>query len=162
MNGLDLILALVLVGGAVFGYRRGGVRQLAGLAAWAAGIAVAFTWSTAAEASLGPKLGTSPAITAAICFVAISLAIACIVKLAGALMHWVIAKLPVLRVANGILGALIGVFETAILLGAILFVLPWIPRTEWTREPLAKSVLAARLSAAAQYPMRIRSGTETD
>lgn len=123
MTALDIIVILLVGGGAFFGFRRGFVHEVLGLAAWIAGIVAVKAFHGPAADALAPAVGTPTgaavlafALVFGLTFLAIRLLAA---RVGGAARRSVVGPLD--RLLGGGFGALKGLIgATLIFLAASL------------------------------------------
>lgn len=137
MNVLDIILALVLVFGAVQGFRKGVISQLCGLVGVLLGAWLAFKFG----AKLGDMLGVE--INEIVAHVVVFLVAVLIAGLAGRIAA-AILKATGLGIVNRLGGLALSVVEYALVLALLLGLFERInDATEWVKpEVMEESVLA--------------------
>ncbi|MBV8601978.1 MAG: CvpA family protein [Candidatus Eremiobacteraeota bacterium] len=136
----DLVIVAILAIGALKGWKRGLVSEIGGfieivLAFWAAfhyngafdGLATSFAKAGPGSAHIIGMIGFAIAIY--LVLLAISLALGLVVKL------------PVLGIANNVLGIPIGIAKAAVLVWAILYVALFFPLQSDVRDDLRRSSL---------------------
>jgi len=123
MTALDIIVVILVCGGAFFGFRRGFVHEMLSLAAWIAGIVAVKTLHAPATEMLAASVGTRTgaaalafALTFGLTFVAVKLLAS---RVGGVTRSSIVG--PIDRVLGGGFGALKGLIgATLIFLGANL------------------------------------------
>ncbi|HKU82099.1 MAG TPA: CvpA family protein [Candidatus Tumulicola sp.] len=136
----DAIIVLVLVVGALKGFSRGFVRELAGIAAIVIGLIAPWYYNGAADAQIRAltRLPESSAHVAGMIGTGIA---AYIVVLIVASILGRIAKLPLLGTGNALAGAIVGLLKGAVLIWIALFVLTLFPLSANVRTSLKQSRL---------------------
>lgn len=155
---VSLIILIVLIFGILMGIRRGFVLQLIHLVGFIVAIIVARLYyeKLAGHLSLWipyPELSNDStwalflnsmplenAFYNAIAFVSIFIATRIVLQIIGYMLDFV-ARFPILRTVNKLLGAILGFFEMYILTFIVLFILALLPVTV-VQEKLASSFLA--------------------
>lgn len=121
MNWLDILLLLVLAGGAFSGFRNGFIGELASLAGLLLGIwgAVKFSWWTA---GLLEGLGLSFSLTPVIAFIVTFIVISILVQILGGIVSGLV-KAAALGWINKLAGIIAGILKAAVVASVIFFVL---------------------------------------
>jgi membrane protein required for colicin V production len=141
----DLLIAGILLVGAVKGFRRGLVSELSGAVALVVALIAAFrypgTWdpAVAAVTHLGPG-------SAHIVAMALFACAAYAIVVALALLLRPIVRLPLMGTANALLGACIGAAKAAVLVWALLYVALFFPLSRDLRADLHRSTLVGVLT----------------
>jgi uncharacterized membrane protein required for colicin V production len=140
----DLLAFVILVTGTVRGVMRGFVSELTGMIALAVAIAAAFLypgmWDNPIESwtQLGP--GSAHVIAMAL-FAALAYSIVLII---GGLLGR-IAKLPLINIANAVLGGGVGFVKAALLLWLLVFIALYFPLSKDLRADLSHSYIVGLL-----------------
>lgn len=157
MNGLDIVIVVLLLGGAFYGYRRGAIRQLASALGVVLGIGIAF----AASGKIGPWLERSTSVTgapsAAISYVIVALLVIAAIKLLASLTERIICRSRVMRLLNSVAGAGFAIASTAAVLAIVAASVEWAPVAVWAKGPIQQSLLASTLRETLQYPALTRT-----
>jgi uncharacterized membrane protein required for colicin V production len=138
----DLAIGLLAALGVWQGWRRGLISELTGPVAFAAAVAAAFVYPGmwdgffATLAHLGPG---SSHVVAMIVFAGFAYAL---VFALGAVLGTV-AKLPVIGIANGALGGVVGLAKTTVFVWVVLYVALFFPLSHDLRQDLHHSWLVA-------------------
>src|SRR5437016_1236138 len=119
MNGLDIVIVLVLLGGSLYGYRLGAVRQLAGGLGWLGGVATASIAANPLRLRLEERLALSGEVITVLSFLSVTLAVVVFAKLVGILMHRWVSRSRALRAANVVIGAVVGAAATAVVVAVM-------------------------------------------
>jgi membrane protein required for colicin V production len=145
MNWLDIVIILILAGGAVSGFRNGFVGEVASLLGLVLGIwgAIKFSWWTAdLLESIGLTFSLMPVISFIITFLMITIIMQIIAGLISKLL-----KAIALNWINRLAGIVAGLFKAALFVSVILFVIeavsdrhPLIPDTVKAESRLYKPV----------------------
>jgi uncharacterized membrane protein required for colicin V production len=140
----DIVIALILVFTTLKGLRRGMVAEITGAAALVFGVIAAFVYSGTFDAFVRDHghLGPAPAHVVGMLLYA-GLAYATVYVLGTALAA--IAKLPLLNLANALLGAAVGLAKGFIYSWALLYVALLFPLSSDVRADLHRSHLVALL-----------------
>jgi uncharacterized membrane protein required for colicin V production len=140
----DIAIGFILLFTTLRGLKRGMVAELTGLVALGFGIAAAFAYTGAFDALVRAHghLGAAPAHVIGMLAYA-GLAYALVYALGAALSS--IARLPILNVANALLGAAAGLIKGAVYAWAILYVALLFPLPGDIRGDLHRSALVAAL-----------------
>lgn len=142
----DLIVGAILLLGALKGYKRGFVMELAGALALAAGLITPWFYNGAFDGQVDATLhvGTWPAHVVAMVLVGIGAYIA--VMLVARVIASV-ARLPVLGLGNALAGAAVGLLKAAIAIWIVLYVALFFPLSPGLRRELHRSVLVEYITA---------------
>ncbi|HYD50609.1 MAG TPA: CvpA family protein [Terriglobales bacterium] len=156
MDPVDVIIGALLLGGALYGFFQGLLRQIAGVVAWLAGIAAALAFTPALSGRIESSTGMDIATSIAVAFVLITVATAVAVKAVG----WLAARLAARSRLSGVfdkaLGAPVGALAVALVLTAAVVVIDWRPTASPVQERVRRSVLAQRMLEAARVPLAVR------
>jgi membrane protein required for colicin V production len=141
----DILIGAIVLFGALRGFRRGFVAELSGAIALFVAVVAAFryqgdwdAWTTSVT-HLGPG---SAHVVAMTLFAFAAYLITCAI---GLLLGRV-AKLPIVGLLNGALGAGVGAAKAAMLLWAVLYVALFFPLSKDLRADLHRSTLVALLT----------------
>ena len=131
MNIYDLIVLVILVLLAVRGLRRGLVRELIGLVAFAVGLALAFRYDGALGALLHRHAGSlTPTEARIVAFLVIVVVVGVAARLAGGQLSGLIKRIPLVGTANRLGGLLVGLvlgcLAVWLVTGALLLVPYWL------------------------------------
>jgi len=142
----DAIIGFIVALGSVRGYRRGLLKEIIGFAALAVGLAAtAFypgMWDGFFETS-----AHVPHVVAHVVGLLAFGALAYAVVLAFGIPLGAVAKLPLVGIANRLLGALAGFVKSAAFAWAVLFAATFFPLSPAMRDDLRRSPLAQALLA---------------
>ncbi|MEO6990567.1 MAG: CvpA family protein [Candidatus Baltobacteraceae bacterium] len=140
-----LILAVVLLG-AFKGFKRGFVAELSGAIALTAAIVGAFLYGGQWDAWFVTMTHLGPGSAHVVAMFAFALLCYAVVAALGIALGTV-AKLPLIGIANSLLGACVGVAKAALLLWAVLYIALFFPLSRDLRADLHHSPLVAALVA---------------
>ena len=140
----DVVIAFVVVFGALKGFKRGLVRELTGAVALGFGIAAAFRYPGMWDGVLGTTFHLAPAAAHVIGIVAYAAAAYAIVLALGSLLS-AVAKLPILGIGNALAGAAVGAVKAIVFVWAIVYVALLFPLSPPVRSDLHRSQLVAAL-----------------
>jgi uncharacterized membrane protein required for colicin V production len=142
----DIVCGAILVFGALKGFKRGLVSELAGLIALAVALIAAWLYPGMWDRALASwtHAGTGPAHVMGMVLYA-GIAYMAMLVLAGLLNR--AAKLPLINVGNALLGAAVGLAKAAIFVWAIVYVALFFPLTHDLRGALHRSHVVALLEA---------------
>ncbi len=143
----DLLIAGIVVIGAVMGLRRGFVSALTGFVAVALGVFAAFRYNGAWDGWMIGLTHLSPGsahVVAMVLFAIVAYAITVAVGVGFAR----IARLPGLNIINALLGAAVGALEATALLWLALYVALFFPLPADLRTDLHRSTFVAMLTSA--------------
>jgi uncharacterized membrane protein required for colicin V production len=140
----DIVIGILLLFTTLKGLKRGMIAELTGAVALVFGIAAAFAYSGTFDTFVRAhgRLDAGPAHVIGMLLYA-GLAYAIVYILGSALST--IAKLPILNLANALLGALVGLVKGAVYAWALLFVALLFPLPKDIRGDLHRSALVATL-----------------
>jgi uncharacterized membrane protein required for colicin V production len=136
----DILIGAILLIGALKGYKRGLVSEIGGFIAIVLAFWSGLHYNGAFDASIGSLTKTAPGSAHVIGMIAFAIAIY-VILLALSFALSVFAKLPVLGLADNVLGIPIGVAKAAVLVWAILYVALFFPLTADVRADLRRSTL---------------------
>jgi membrane protein required for colicin V production len=149
MSGIDwpdIVIGLILLGGAIKGFSRGFVAELAGIVAIIAGFVAPWWYNGAADgqiASLG-KISTGQAHIVGMVLTGIAAYVAVLVVAA---ILGRIAKLPIIGAGNALAGAIAGIVKGAVVVWVLLFVASFFPLTPQIRQQLRDAQLPRYFTA---------------
>lgn len=138
----DLIIGGITVFFALKGYRKGFVSELAGAVALFIAIVAAFRYNGAFDRTVTAWTGLTQGSAHAVGLLAFAIFVYAIVMLIAWLLGR-IAKLPMLGLINGLLGALIGGIKALVGAGIVLYVILFFPVPNDVRADLHRSSLVA-------------------
>lgn len=147
MNGPswpDVAIGAVVVFGALKGFKRGLIAELAGALALAFGVAAAFFYAGQWDGFVRGWTHLPPGpshVTGMVLYAAAAYAI--VLALGAALSA--VAKLPLIGTANALLGALVGLIKAAVFAWAVLYVALFFALPADVRQDLHRSVLVSVL-----------------
>jgi membrane protein required for colicin V production len=142
----DTVALLVLIFGALRGWRVGLVGELTGMVALAAAVVAGFTYPGIWDGAVHERTNLAPGSAHVVGLIAYALAAYGIVFLAGSLLGR-IAKLPIIGTLNAALGAAIGLVKMTILLWAVLYIALFFPIPSDLRRGLHDSHAVALLQS---------------
>lgn len=134
----DIVAAIVAVLGAIKGYSRGFVSEVAGAIAIFLALLAPWWYRGAADGTLESIFHLAPGIAHIVGMILSGVAVYAIVMAAG----WIVnrfAKLPLVSIVNSLAGAVIGVIKSAVFLWFVLFVALFFPLTPGLRDDLHRS-----------------------
>jgi uncharacterized membrane protein required for colicin V production len=140
----DIVIAVVVLFGALKGLKGGLVRELTGAVALAFGILAAFHYPGMWDGFISKYLHVAKGTTHIVGMVAYAIVAYAIVLALGTVLSTV-AKLPLLNIVNALGGALVGALKAAVFLWIVLYVALFFPLTSGLREDLHHSSLVAEL-----------------
>ena len=123
MRPLDWILALLLLGAVVRGWRLGVIKQVVSIAGIILGLVAAKMFCGVVGEALSPHVGDNMGLASGIAFVAIWVLVPAVLGLLGELVSTILDKIIIVGQVNKILGALFSLLKYAFLLGAIIWAL---------------------------------------
>jgi membrane protein required for colicin V production len=160
MQGLgwpDLLIAGIVLIGALMGLKRGFISALTGFVAVAIAVFAAFRYNGMWDGWVGAltRLGPGSAHVVAMVLFAI---VAYALTVAAGVFFARIAKLPGLNLVNAILGAGVGALEAVALLWLVIYIALFFPLSADLRADLHRSSFVAALAAPnAQVDGSVRS-----
>lgn len=134
----DAIIVLVLVVGALKGFSRGFVRELAGIAAIVIGLIAPWYYNGAADAQIRALTRLPEGSAHVVGMVATGIVAYAVVLIVASILGR-IAKLPLLGTGNALAGAVVGALKGAVLIWVALFVLSLYPMSPSVRTSLKQS-----------------------
>lgn len=140
----DIVIAAILVLSALRGFKTGFVRELTGAVAFFFAIAAAFQYPGFWDATVQSLTGLRPASAHVLALILYAGAAYAIVLVIGAVLGR-IAKLPIIGLANAILGAALGLAKAMVFLWAVVYVALFFPLSRDLRHDLHQSRLVALL-----------------
>lgn len=145
----DVVIVAVIALGTFRGFRRGFIRELAGMIAMAAGVIAPWYYNGVLDQPIAQaaKLALPFAHLAGLAITGIG-AYAIVLAIGAVLQR--AAKLPVLGTGNALAGAIVGFLKAAVVLWLILFFALFFPLTPPIRASLHASKLAPYFVAADQ------------
>ncbi|MDQ2908472.1 MAG: CvpA family protein [Candidatus Eremiobacteraeota bacterium] len=149
MTWPDVVIAFVVLIGALRGFKRGLVRELAGAIALVFAIVAALRYPGIWDAFMRERFHLGFAAAHVVGMLAYAVAAYLIVLALGAALSMA-AKLPLLGVGNAVFGALVGGAKALVVVWALLYVVLFLPLAPAVRADLRRSQLVAVL----QQPTR--------
>jgi membrane protein required for colicin V production len=141
----DIVIGAIVLIGALKGLKRGFVSELSGAIALFVAIVAAFRYQGDWDAWISSTLHLGPGSAHVVAMTLFAVAAYLITSAIGVLLSRV-AKLPVIGLANGALGAGVGAAKAAVLLWAVLYVALFFPLSKDLRTDLHRSALVALLT----------------
>lgn len=142
----DLLIMIIVLVGAVRGFRNGFVRELSGVIAVTLALIAPWFYNGSMDAGIGNVTHLGPGSAHVLgMFLTAALTYGIVLTLAWALDR--IAHLPILGTINAIFGASIGVIKAAILCWALLYIALFFPLSPDLRVDLHRSPLVGNLTA---------------
>ncbi|MDR4989234.1 MAG: CvpA family protein, partial [Bacteroidales bacterium] len=86
MNILDIIIAVILIGGAIQGFRKGFFHQIATLAALIAGVFIAILFSNVAGSIISEFVNWNPDVIKVVAFIVLFIIAAGLIRLLGTVL----------------------------------------------------------------------------
>lgn len=117
---MDILLLIILAVGFIVGLNMGAVKQIFSFLAFAIGFVVACLFYQQLGGMLDGIL-SMPSFSKALAFVLLWCLVLIIAKLVASLLSSVLNKLPVIGIANRLLGGILGVAKYAFVLGAFIW-----------------------------------------
>ncbi|MBC5800237.1 MAG: CvpA family protein [Candidatus Eremiobacteraeota bacterium] len=145
MTWPDVVVALVILIGALRGLKRGLVRELTGALALIFAITAAFRYPGLWDGFMRERFHLAAAPAHVVGMLAYALAAYAIVLALGAALS-LVAKLPLLGAGNAVLGALVGAAKAAVLIWAVLYVVSFLPLAPSVHADLRRSQLVGLFS----------------
>jgi uncharacterized membrane protein required for colicin V production len=158
VNWVDAVVALVVVGCALFGLLTGFVLQLAGIASVAAGVTASFLLAPAAAEAISPRWIESRAIAHVVAYMACFTIAASAVRLVAAFCSALLKRWELERY-DRLAGLFAGALKGALLCTVGLLILGRLG-TESLRAPVQGSLLGRHLVAAADWAFTRADGAE--
>lgn len=142
----DYVIGAILVVGGFSGFRRGFVGELTGAIALVVAIVAAFRYGGEWDGFVGAftHLGPGSTHVLGLCLFG---AFAYAVTVAFGVLLGRVAKLPLIGIANALLGACVGVVKAAVLVWAALYIALFFPLSPDLRADLHRSTLVAFLTS---------------
>ncbi len=134
----DIVIGAVLILGALKGFKRGLIGELTGFVALAAGMIAAFTYSGFWDQTVTNLFHLGPGSAHVVAMIVYGSIAYWFVFGVGAVLSRV-AKLPVIGVGNGLLGAGVGVVKAGLLVWVIVYIGLLLPLTKDLRADLHQS-----------------------
>lgn len=119
MGVLDIILLVCLVPSVVLGLMKGLIQQVAGICSVVIGAWLACRYSSEVSLWLAPYLNASPKVLNIICFISVLALSMLLLSMIGRLLTRIISA-ATLGLLNRVLGALLGFFKAALVLGIVI------------------------------------------
>jgi uncharacterized membrane protein required for colicin V production len=135
----DVVIGIVVIFGTLKGFKRGLIAELAGALALAFGVAAAFFYSGGWDGFVRGWTHLSPGPAHVIGMVLYAAAAYAVVLALGAALSTV-AKLPIIGIANSILGAVVGLIKATVFAWAVLYIALFFALPTDVREDLHRSV----------------------
>ncbi len=140
----DVVIAFIVLFGALRGFKRGLVRELAGAIALVFAITAGFRYPGIWDGFVRERFGLGFAAAHVVGMLAYAAAAYAIVLALGAALSMV-AKLPLIGIGNALLGALVGAAKAGVVVWAMLYVALFLPLAPSVRADLHRSQLVAIL-----------------
>jgi uncharacterized membrane protein required for colicin V production len=141
----DILIGAIVLLGALKGYKRGFVSELSGAIALFVAVVAAFRYQGDWDAWTASLLHVGPGSAHVVAMTLFALAAYLITSAIGLVLSRV-AKLPLIGIANGALGAGVGAAKAGVLLWAVLYVALFFPLSRDLRADLHRSALVALLT----------------
>src|SRR5437667_4056711 len=157
LNNLDYGIIAIVVIGALYGLGRGVLRMATSILSLIVGVAVASTWHERAGALAHEHLGTGPAISAALGFVAVFALVSVAIEIVGRRIV-ALAQIVNLSWIDRLGGALFGAALAAIFAGVDLMILTTVLPADshlLRNSRLAPQVVAYNQSLLAYVPPEV-------
>ena len=138
------MIGFVVLFGALKGFKRGLVRELAGAVALAFGIAAAFRYPGVWDGFFAATLHLAPASAHVVGIIAYAAAAYGIVLALGSVLSMV-AKLPLVGIGNATFGAVVGAAKAIVFAWVVVYVALLFPLSAPVRSDLHRSHLVALL-----------------
>ena len=123
MQTIDWILVVLLLLGAIRGWRTGLIKQVVSLGGLIAGLLIAKLCYAMVGDAIAPHIDNHTTLAHVLAFILIWIAVPVILGVLGEILTTVLDKLFVLGTVNSILGALLGVIKFQFIIGALIWVL---------------------------------------
>ncbi len=142
----DIVIGAVLILGALKGFKRGFIAEITGFIALAFGLVAAFIYPGSWDGFARDWLHLGPGSAHVVATIAYGSLVYALVFGVGMVLSR-IAKLPVIGIGNGILGAGVGLVKALLFVWAIVYVALFFPLTPDLRADLHRSHFIAVLQA---------------
>lgn len=119
MSAIDYIFLVALITGAVYGFIKGSISQVAGLFSIYAGLVLASAFSDVVSKWLAPYLGLDPRGLHILAFILVLILSIFLISILARIVTRIFEATS-LGLVNRLLGALIGLFITALVLSVVL------------------------------------------
>ena len=140
----DVVIAVIVLLGALKGFKSGLVRELTGAVALFVGIAAALHYPGMWDGFIAAHVKAAAGAAHIIGTIAYAvLAYAVVLALGSALSA--IAKLPLIGIANALGGAVVGAAKAVVLVWVVLYVALFFPLAHGVREDLHRSALVTAI-----------------
>ena len=136
----DVVIAAILLIGALKGFKRGLISEIGGFIAIVLAFWSALHYNGAFDAAAQSVTKATPGSAHVIGMIAFGIAIY-LILVALSIALGTFAKLPILGVANNVLGVPVGILKAAVLVWAIIYVALFFPLSSDVRHDLAQSTL---------------------
>ena len=123
MQTIDWILVVLLLLGAIRGWRTGLIKQVVSLGGLIAGLLIAKLCYAMVGDAIAPHIDNHTTLAHVLAFILIWIAVPVILGVLGEILTTVLDKLFVLGTVNSILGALLGLIKFQFIIGALIWVL---------------------------------------
>ena len=123
MQIIDWILVVLLLLGAIRGWRTGLIKQVVSLGGLIAGLLIAKLCYAMVGDAIAPHIDNHTTLAHVLAFILIWIAVPVILGVLGEILTTVLDKLFVLGTVNSILGALLGLIKFQLIIGALIWVL---------------------------------------
>ena len=123
MQNIDWILVVLLLLGAIRGWRTGLIKQVVSLGGLIAGLLIAKLCYAMVGDAIAPHIDNHTTLAHVLAFILIWIAVPVILGVLGEILTTVLDKLFVLGTVNSILGALLGLIKFQLIIGALIWVL---------------------------------------
>lgn len=123
MQTIDWILVVLLLLGAIRGWRTGLIKQIVSLGGLIAGLLIAKLCYAMVGDAIAPHIDNHTTLAHVLAFILIWIAVPVILGVLGEILTTVLDKLFVLGTVNSILGALLGLIKFQLIIGALIWVL---------------------------------------
>ena len=123
MQTIDWILVVLLLLGAIRGWRTGLIKQVVSLGGLIAGLLIAKLCYAIVGDAIAPHIDNHTTLAHVLAFILIWIAVPVILGVLGEILTTVLDKLFVLGTVNSILGALLGLIKFQLIIGALIWVL---------------------------------------
>lgn len=123
MQTIDWILVVLLLLGAIRGWRTGLIKQVVSLGGLIAGLLIAKLCYAMVGDAIAPHIDNHTTLAHVLAFILIWIAVPVILGVLGEILTTVLDKLFVLGTVNSILGSLLGLIKFQLIIGALIWVL---------------------------------------